>query len=100
MLLAPFVSQPSRMQPAPLAAGPSCPQPMLAAPALPLALAQVVPGGVVVFFPSFSYADQVHARYVLTCKLCCNTWSSWHLQKQLFLHRRAVHRGSPVGLLS
>ena len=23
---------------------------------------QVVPGGVVVFFPSFSYADQVHSR--------------------------------------
>lgn len=24
---------------------------------------QVVPGGVVLFFPSFSYADQVHARW-------------------------------------
>lgn len=28
---------------------------------------QVVPGGVVIFFPSFSYADQVHAR--------CEGWS-------------------------
>jgi chromosome transmission fidelity protein 1 len=29
---------------------------------LVLNVCRVVPGGVVLFFPSFSYADQVHAR--------------------------------------
>lgn len=36
--------------------------PTLSLTALPPPNRQVVPGGVVVFFPSFSYADQVHAR--------------------------------------
>ncbi|PSC69979.1 putative ATP-dependent RNA helicase DDX11 [Micractinium conductrix] len=47
---------------------------------------QVVPGGVVVFFPSFSYADQVHAR-----------WQQSGLLRQLGARKRVFREPRSAG---